>query len=93
MHHFEFFVFHLEIVISDLKNSVIFISVQFDKKTSNLVKKGLHLETTILNFLILTAESELLFHANEKCVPERIKIKPDLFQITRAQNNLAIEGL
>ena len=55
--HFECFIFDLGIVISDLKYSLILIFVQPERKMSNLVKNARHIESTILNFSILTAES------------------------------------
>ena len=51
-----FFSFDLGIVISHLK-ILIFISVRFKQETSNLVKIGHHIESAILNFSILIAES------------------------------------
>ena len=43
--------FDFGMVIRDLKNPLIFISVQFEQKSSKLVKNRRHIESTIFNFL------------------------------------------
>ena len=72
------------IVISDLKDVVIFIFGHFKQKKSNLVKNDRHIEAAVFNFSVLSVRSYsatsitcrsliiVMFHANNKCAPERI---------------------
>ena len=55
--HFEFLLFDLAIVISGRQNRLMFIYMQFERKTSNLVKNGCYIESAISNFSIRTAVS------------------------------------
>ena len=94
IYHFEFRIFELSIIISDNKNTLLFISVKFENKTSNLFENGRHIESAVLNFWILTANRNerpqkpmsliiFMFHAREKCAFKRVKEKSTLEKIKK----------